>query len=308
MDWSALRDVVAVAETGSLSGAARKLNSSQPTIGRRIEQLESQLNTLLFKRSSRGLVATPVGEKVLDYARNMAENARAIERIASGADQSLDGVVRITMTDQMGNIWLPGKLSEFHSRHPGLRLEIVVENRTLDLFKREADIAVRFARPQQLDLVVRKSVDFHYGLYASSSYLQQHGRPRSMRDLPDHRFISYDETIFNNAALKKLERVFGERNILQRYTSNTGIVNAVKQSAGLSAVGCFFADAESDFERLMPDVFDYAFNAWVVTHVDLFKSARIKLVFDFLIEKLAEDADKFAGKSAIAASSDQGKM
>ena len=297
IEWSAIRDMVAVAETGSLSGAARRLGSSQPTIGRRIEQLESELNTLLFKRSSRGLVPTPVGEKVLEYALNMAEDARAIERIASGADQSLDGVVRITMTDQMGTNWLPSKLTEFHQRFPGLRLEVVVENRTLDLFKREADIAVRFARPQQLDLVVRKSAQFHYGLYASKNYLDSYGRPESMRELAGHHFVSYDETIFNLPALKKLEKLFGEKNILQRYTSNSGVVSAVQQGNGIGAIGCFFADTRDNLERIMPDTFDYSFDAWVVTHVDLFKSARIKTVFNFLVEKITEDSERFAGRT-----------
>jgi DNA-binding transcriptional LysR family regulator len=297
MEWNALRDVVAVADAGSLSGAARRLGTSQPTIGRRIEQLEQQLNTLLFNRTSKGLLLTPVGEQILSYAKAMADNANAIERIASGADQRLEGVVRMTMTDQMGNYWLPTKLPEFHNRFPGLRLEIVVENRTLDLFKREADIAVRFGRPQQLDLVVRKSIAYHYGLYASSEYLDKHGRPESLKDLPNHHFISYDETIFNNADLKRLEAMIGEKNILQRYTSNSGIISALKQGLGLSAVGCYFADKEVELERLMPDTFDYAFNAWVITHVDLYKSARIKAVFDFLIEKLAEDADLCAGKT-----------
>lgn len=295
MEWSALRDVVAVAETGSLSAAARRLGTSQPTMGRRIEQLEQQLNTLLFNRTSKGLVLTPVGEQILSYAENMAENANAIERIASGADQRLEGVVRMTMTDQMGNYWLPTKLAEFHARFPGLRLEVVVENRTLDLFKREADIAVRFSRPQQLDLVVRKSIDYHYGLYASTAYLDKYGRPQSIKDLADHQFISYDETIFSNAALKRLEAMIGEENIIQRYTSNSGVISALKQDLGLSVVGCYFADKAVELERIMPETFDHSFNAWVITHADLFKSARIKVVFNFLIEKLAEDADLCAG-------------
>ena len=295
MDRGALKDVVAVAETGSLTGAANRLGTSQPTMGRRIEQLEQQLDTRLFNRSSKGLILTPSGEKILDYARQMAEHASAIERIASGADQRLEGVVRLTMTDHMGNYWLPSKLGEFHQRFPGLRLEIVVENRNLDLFKREADIAVRFGRPHQLDLVVRKSINYHYGLYASSEYLDLHGRPNSLKDLATHHFISYDETIFNNAALKRLESIFGQNNILQRYTSNTGLMNSLKQGLGLSVVGCYFADQEPTLERLMSERFDYGFDAWVVTHSDLFKNVRIKAVFDFLIEKLAEDTKLFLG-------------
>ena len=295
MEWTALRDLVAVAESGSLSAAARKLGVSQPTIGRRIEQLERQLDTLLFARTPQGLNLTPTGEQILNYAQRMHEEALAIERIASGADQRLEGKIRITLTDLMGNHWLPTKLPEFHQRFPGLRLEIVVENRTLDLVKREADIAVRMARPQQLDLVVRKSVKFNFGLYASLEYLQAHGQPEKLQELRQHYFISYDETIFNNAGLKRLEAMFGDKHILQRYTSNAGILAALNQHSGLGAVGCYFADKTENLQRILPEQVDYAFDVWVATHVDLYKSARIKVVFDFLIEKLAEDAGLFAG-------------
>jgi DNA-binding transcriptional LysR family regulator len=143
---------------------------------------------------------------------------------------------------------------------------------------------------------MRKSINCQYGFYASAEYLDLHGRPSSLKDLPKHRFISYDETIFNNPALKHLEGIFGESNIIERYTTNTGIMNAFKHGLGLSVVGCYFADQEPTLERLMPERFDYGFHAWVITHTDLFKSARIKAVFDFLIEKLAEDASLFAGE------------
>ncbi len=117
-----------------------------------------------------------------------------------------------------------------------------------------------------------------------------------LKDLANYHFISYDETIFSNAALKRLEALIGEDNIIQRYTSNSGIISALNQDLGLSVVGCYFADKEEALERLMPRTFDHAFNAWVITHADLYKSARIKVVFDFLNEKLAEDADLCAGK------------
>jgi DNA-binding transcriptional LysR family regulator len=212
------------------------------------------------------------------------------------------------MTDQMGNYWLPTKLEEFHSRFPDLRLEVVMENRDLDLFKREADIAVRFGRPTQLDLVVRKSIDYHYGFYASTAYLEKYGHPGTLKDLPSHKLISYDETIFKNASLSRLESIFGESNILQRYSSNAGIISALKQGLSLSVAGCCFADTEQGLEIIMPERFDYAFNAWVVTHADLFKSAGIKAVFYFLIEKLSEDQDFFRCAITWLSLIDQGNI
>ena len=112
MDWRALQDVVTVAETGSLSAAARRLNVSQPTVGRRIEQLEEQLGALLFNRTARGLVITKVGEGILSHARQMEEGALAIERIATGANQELQGNVRISLIEDLGIQWIPQKLNE----------------------------------------------------------------------------------------------------------------------------------------------------------------------------------------------------
>lgn len=295
MDWSALQDLIAVADTGSLSGAARRLGMSQPTIGRRIEQLEHSLNAVLVNRSPQGLTLTPVGEQVLSYAQHMADDALAIERIASGANQQLEGVVRITLTDMLGVKWLPSKLPEFYGRFPGLRLELVVENRTLDLIKREADIAIRFARPKQLDLVTRRTVDFHYGLYASHGYIGQHGQPGNIRDFKQHYFVSYDETVFQIPQLKRLEKMVGGHRIVYRSTSISGILAAVEEGIGIGITSCYISDTRTGLQRLQPDRFDFSFTAWVTTHADLFKSTRIKSVFDFLVEKLEEDKLLFRG-------------
>lgn len=296
MEWTTLRDFVAVAEAGSLSAAARALGSSQPTIGRRIDQLERQLNAVLFNRTAQGLTLTQTGEQVLTYAQRMADEAFAIERIAKGSNQRLEGSVRITLTDMMGNQWLPTKLPEFYQRYPGLCLEVVVNNRALDLIKREADIAVRFARPQQLDLVARRSVQLNYGLYASANYLNRIGRPQHIRDFKQHYFVSYDEAILRNASLKRVEKLIGLERILHRSTSNAGVLAAIKQGVGLGIAGCYFADQEPQLERLLPRQFNYSFEVWVVTHADIYKSARIKAVFDFLIEKLEEDTHLFSGR------------
>ena len=177
MDWRALQDVVTVAETGSLSAAARRLNVSQPTVGRRIEQLEEQLGALLFNRTARGLVLTKVGEGILGHAKQMEEGALAIERIATGANQELQGNVRISLIEDLGIQWIPQKLNEFHKEFPQLAIEVNIDNRNVDLLRREADIAIRLARPEQADLICRKAGMLHFGLYASQSYLDEYGIP-----------------------------------------------------------------------------------------------------------------------------------
>jgi len=298
MDWAGLQDFVAVADAGSLSGAARVRGVSQPTIGRRIESLERELNALLFNRTPKGLTLTQTGERILAHARRMMEEALAVERVATGADQRIEGSVRVTLTDLMGTRWLPARLPEFQRRYPTLRMEVAVDNRTLDLVRREADIAVRLARPQQPDLVARKAVSYHYGLYASKQYLKRHGTPASARDLPGHDFVGYDEAVVRHEGLKRIERLFGEGHVVHRATGNSGVLAAIAEGLGTGISGCYFSDAEPRLVRLLPDSFDFEFECWVATHEDLYRSARIKAVFDFLVEQLQKEAPRFAGKAA----------
>jgi DNA-binding transcriptional LysR family regulator len=293
MEWTALRDFVSVAQTGSLSRSARALGLSQPTLGRRIAQLERQLHAQLFKRTTRGLTLTELGERILAYAQRMADEATAIEQVASGADQQLHGSVRITLTDLLGLYWLPEKLPQFYERFPGLRLEAVIDNRSLDLMRREADIAVRFGRPRQLDLVTRRATAVSYGLYASSAYLDVRGRPAHLRDLRHHDFISYDESITQNADLKRLEQLVGADRVVHRSNSNGGVLAAVRQGIGLGVLGCYVAGREPGLERLFSRQLAHRLDSWVITHADTFRSARVKSVFEFLVEKLTDDAALF---------------
>jgi DNA-binding transcriptional LysR family regulator len=295
MDWTGLQDFIAVAETGSLSAAARQRGLSQPTIGRRIEHLERDLKALLFNRTPKGLTLTGTGERILAHARRMSEEALAVERLASGADQRIDGSVRVTLTDLMGTRWLPGLLPEFQRRYPGLRLEVAVDNRTLDLVRREADIAVRFARPQQLDLVARRVIRYGYGLYASGPYLERRGEPRALRDLQGHDFVGYDEAVIRHPGLRRIERLFGEGRIVHRATGNAGVLAAIAAGIGIGISACYFSDSEPGLVRLMPQRFNFDFEGWVVTHEDLFGSARIRAVFDFLVGQLEREAGRFAG-------------
>ena len=216
MDWRALQDVVIVAETGSLSAAARRLNVSQPTVGRRIEQLEEQLGALLFNRTARGLVLTKLGESILNHAKQMEEGALAIERIATGANQDLQGNVRISLIEDLGINWLPQKLSEFHVEFPQLAIEVNIDNRNVNLLRREADIAVRLARPEQVDLICRKVGMLHFGLYASQSYLDEHGIPEKRADLKEHYHVGFDEVMSRGPNIKKLEALFNQENIRHR--------------------------------------------------------------------------------------------
>jgi len=296
MDWSALKDFVAVVETGSLSGAARRLKTSQPTVGRRIEQLEQQLDTILFNRSAQGLVLTETGEQILENARRMEEESLAIERMARGANQQIEGTVRISLTECIGIHWLSDKLPEFHTRFPTLRLEVNVNNCNVNLLKREADIAVRMARPKQPDLVTRRAGELRFGLYGSHEYLKQHGKPTQFSHIRNHYHIGHDQEITDYPIIRRFERLFKTGHIVYRSNSHTGQLEATANGLGLGILACFYADRDSRLCRVLTNEIDYSLDVWLVTHTEIAKNVRIRTVFDFLGEELEKDNNLLAGK------------
>jgi DNA-binding transcriptional LysR family regulator len=141
LDWTSLRDFLAVAEGGSLSRAARRLGVSQPTLTRRMAALEARFRTELFRRTSRGVELTEAGESMLQPARQMQEDAAAVEIAVSGHDAALAGAVRVTATEGLGIHWLTPVLAEWQALHPAIEIDVVIQNQTLNLLRREADIA-----------------------------------------------------------------------------------------------------------------------------------------------------------------------
>ena len=298
MDWSILRDFIAVAETGGLSQAARRLRVSQPTLSRRIAALEAQLKAQLFQRTPRGLSLTDAGEQVLAGARRVEEEALAIERQADAAQQTLTGTVRITVTEALGSLWLPKHLAAFHAKYPGVCVEVLVDNRTVNLVRREADIAIRLFRPDQPDLIARHAGELVMGLYGTKDYLARHGEPKSLIELKNHLLVGFDETTgARNKAVKRLERCFMPDKIIHRSSSFIGQLSATRAGIGLGIHDCFLADPDPSLQRVLPDILDHRLEIWLVTHADMRRSARIRAVYDFLGTALAADHAQMVGKN-----------
>ena len=295
MDWRALQDVVAVAETGSLSAASRRLNVSQPTVGRRIENLEDKLGAVLFTRTAQGLLLTELGENIIESAKRMQEEAFSIERIATGANQQLQGTVRLSLIEDLGIFWLPKKLAEFHKQFPQLSVEVNIDNKNVNLLRREADIAVRLARPGRPDLVCRKAGHFRMALYASREYLAENGTPKRFSDLKNHFLVGFDPAMGFSKQLIKFESLFNSINIRHRSNSHMEMIEATRSGIGCSVLSCLVADSHDDLVRLWPRQFSHNQDIWLVTHAEIHKNARIRAMFDFLIGALEEDADSFTG-------------
>ncbi len=295
LDWSALRDFLAVAETGSLSRAAKKLHLSQPTLSRRIAGLESQLKAQLFQRTPRGLMLTEAGDAVLAGARRVEQEALAIERQAEAAQAELTGSVRISLTESLGALWLPRKIAAFHLSYPGLRIEMLVDNRAVNLVRREADIAVRMFRPEQPDLIAKKVATLRMGLYGATSYFARRGMPNTDADLKEHDLIGFDESLGHLAAVQRLESLFRPERILHRSNSFIGQVEASAAGIGLGVHDCLVADADPRLTRVLKDVVNHPVEVWLVTHEDMRRSPRIRTVFDYLEACFAEDKDRLVG-------------
>ena len=296
LDWGVLKDFIAVAETGSLSKAARKLRVSQPTLSRRIAGLEEQLKGVLFQRTPKGLLLTEAGESVLAGARRVEEEALAIERQADAAQQKLTGTVRISVTEGLGAMWLPAQIAAFHEKYPGVCVEILVDNRAANLVRREADIALRMFRPDQPDLIAKKIGEVLMGLYGAGRYFDRHGKPSRIAHLKRHYLVGFDETmVHNNTAVQRLERYFTSERIVHRSSSFIGQLNATRAGIGLGVHDCYLAAQSPELERLFPREFNHSMEVWLVTHSDMRRSARIRAVYDFIAEVFARDRKVLEG-------------
>tara|TARA_R110000868_G_scaffold42896_6_gene144726 strand:- start:450 stop:1358 length:909 start_codon:yes stop_codon:yes gene_type:complete len=299
LDWSILRDFIAVAETGSFSKAAKRLLVSQPTLSRRIAALESQLKGQLFQRTPKGLLLTEAGESVLAGARRVEEEALAIERQADAAQQTLTGTVRISVTEGLGSVWLPARLAAFHDMYPGVCVEVLVDNRAANLVRREADIALRMFRPDQPDLIAKRVGEIVMGLYGANSYFARHGQPTRIADLKEHYLVGFDETMaHSNPAVQRLETYFAHERIVHRSSSFIGQLHATKAGIGLGVHDCFLADEEAELQRIFSREFDHRMETWLVTHSDMRRSARIRAVYDFISDAFSDDHKVLQGKAA----------
>src|SRR5262245_28098759 len=209
LEWTALRDFLAVAEGGSLSAAARRLGVSQPTLTRRMAALEERLGAELFLRTPRGLELTEAGEAILEPARHMEQEARNAEVAVTGRDRALAGPVRITATEGLAIDWLTPELAVFRRNHPEIEIQFLIRNTNVNLLELAADIAVPLARPRQADLVARRVGTLAYGLYAEHGYLDARGRPRNDDDLRGHQAVVFDELLRHSQFGTWLERSLG---------------------------------------------------------------------------------------------------
>ncbi len=287
-DWNQVRAFLATAEEGSLSAAARALGQTQPTLSRQVTALEEELGVTLFERGRRAMILTETGLELLEHVRAMGEAANRVSLSASGHSQAIEGKVSITATNVMATYHLAGPLKKIRETAPQIELEIVTSNQIQDLTRREADISIRHARPEQPDLIAKLIGETSAHLYASRDYLDKHGRPQNAGDLSDAEMIGFEHADQMLAFLNNLGLSLTPQNFKIVTASGTVIVELVRQGLGISI---FTKDAENIFpelERVLPDFGPIPVPIWLVTHRELHTSRRIRLVFDILASELAK--------------------
>lgn len=287
-DWSLLRSFLAVAESGSLSGAARVLGLSQPTLGRHITETETALKLTLFTRTARGLALSVAGTALLPHAQAMQEAAQALSLAAAGRDADMSGTVRITASQIMATYILPAMLADLRMREPQIEIELVPSDTSENLLFREADIAVRMYRPTQLDLITRHLIDLPLGLYAAKTYLNRVGRPTTHDEVLVRDLIGFDRSDQMLRMLQALGITRTRNDFPLRCDDQVVYWNLVRAGCGIGGMQCLVGDADPLVERVAPFVALPALPVWLTAAEALRQTPRIRRVFDYLVEAFTD--------------------
>lgn len=285
-NWDLARAFLAVMQAGSLSGAARALGLTQPTIGRQIEEFEAQLGVPLFTRSRHGVKPTQAALDLTPHVETVAAAMAAMKRAASGEAGEERGTVRLTASEFMGAAVLPPMLARFHAAQPGIAIELVLSNRLSDLLRHEADIAVRMVRPEQTALVARHIGKVPISLYAHRDYIARHGLPRRLDEVATHTLIGFDADPWG-AGIVAAKGVKVSRDDFNLRT-DSDLAQFAALLAGYGIAGCQDAIARRHPELVpvVPDQFQIMLDCWLAMHEDLRHLRRVRLLFDHLAAEL----------------------
>jgi DNA-binding transcriptional LysR family regulator len=293
LDWGNLRFFLELARNGSLSLAARRLGVDRSTVARRVAALEEELCVSLFERGPQGWDRTPAGQELAELAGRVEQDVLALARHVDARDRAVEGTVRLTTASHLAaHLFVPG-LRPLRERHPGLVLEIAADQRTFDLTRREADLAVRMGRPRDAGLVMRKLSDVAYGLYASRTYL---GGRRAAVDLAGDVFLTFDESLASTPQERWLARVAPERKVAFRSNATAALMAAARLGLGVAVLPRFLAGRDAGLVRLEgPEPVGH--ELWLLVHGDLRRAPRVKAVIDWIDEVVEREGAALAGRA-----------
>ena len=258
MDWDKLKIFHTVAEAGSFTNASTILNLSQSAISRQIQSLEKDLKINLFERHARGLVLTSNGEYLFKTANDVISKLKEVESNLSEEKNQIKGKLIVTTVVSFGTTWLTPRIKEFMDLHPEIEIELIFNDKELDLATRQADVAIRMRRPKQLNLIQKKFVNFNYHIYGSNEYLQKNGYPKNLKDLDKHKFITYGKgapsPVYNPDWVLKVGSKEGKkRKSLMKVNSVYGLLLAVQSGVGLAALPDYITYNVNGITKVLPD-------------------------------------------------------
>jgi DNA-binding transcriptional LysR family regulator len=293
LDWGNLRFFLEMARTGSLARAALRLGVDRNTVARRVTALEGELGLALFERGPQGWSRTAAGEELAELASRVEEDVLAVARSADARDRSPAGTVRLTTAVHISAHLLGPAVPRLRERHPGLVLEIAADQRTFDLTRREADLALRMGRPRDAGLVMRKLSEVGYGFYASPGYLG--GRPAGPVDLAQDAFIGFDESLASVPQERWLARLAPDRRVVFRSNSTAALQSATRAGAGVAVLPCFVAEHDPGLRRLEgPEPPNH--ELWLLVHGDLRRTPRVRAVIEWVDEVVERAGPTLRGR------------
>jgi DNA-binding transcriptional LysR family regulator len=285
-DWALIRSFLAVLDAGSLMGAARRSGALQPTLSRHIAELETQLGAPLFERTGRGVTPTAVALGIADAARRMQEGADDLTRALAGQRDAGSGTVRISTSVVAATWLLPPVLAALQRAEPGIQVELVATNTLSNLLRREADIAVRMARPAQASLVARKLADLPIVAAAHESYLARAGTPRSPAELVGHRLIGYDQDDTLIRGFAALGMPVSRAQFALRCDDQVSYGRLVAAGAGIGFVAAYNLRHWPGVVPLLPELAIPPLPCWLAVHREIQASRLIRRVYDFLADAI----------------------
>ena len=290
MDWDKLRIFHAVADKGSLTHAGEVLHLSQSAVSRQIRSLEESLSVTLFHRHARGLILTEQGELLFDATMQMVRRLDAAAARIRDSEDEVFGELRVTTTTGFGTLWLAPRLATLYAKYPALKIDLMLEERVLDLPMREADVAIRMKEPTQSDLIRKRLMQIRMRLYASPKYLADHGTPKTMDDMTQHRLISQHAGTAQVAAGALLVAELMTHDIPSTLTVNNyfGVLQGVLNHLGIGVLPDYITEDFPDLVRVLPDVESGEVPVFLAYPEELRHSKRVAAFRDFVLEEIVD--------------------
>ena len=293
MDWDKLKIFHAVAEAGSVTSATVNLNLSQSAISRQIQSLEDDLKVKLFERHARGLTLTENGEYLFKTAHEVISKLKEVETTFGDKKNKPSGKLTVTTFVSFGTTWLTPRIQEFMQLNPEIEVELIFDDKELDLSTRQADIGIWARRPKQLNYIQKKLIDINYHIYGSPKYLEKNGYPKTINDLNKHKFISFGKgtpsPVFNPEwALKLGMKDNKKRKSCMKVNSVYGLLLAVQSGVGLAALPDYLTVKQPDIVKVLPSAEGPITEAHFVYPESLRNVARVQAFRKFLYSKISE--------------------